>query len=202
MSNHSGERAAQRLRLIMIVVILTALALGSFWGLQIMRRGAEDALTARPRSKPDYYVEKFRYVKMAGNGLPRYDITGEKMVHFPVTDSFEVSLPVITSLTREKPPMTLRSRRAMIEDDNSRIHMYEDVHADRAAAGSAEDMHLTTEYLLLLPDDGIAKTDRQVEISMGQSVMTGTGMVINDATQEFQLLHDVRSIYPPHAHRR
>lgn len=202
MSNHSGERAAQRLRLIMIVIVLTALASGSFWGLQIMRRDAEDALAARPRGKPDYYVEKFRYVKMAGNGLPRYDITGEKIVHFPLTDSFEVSLPVITSLTREKPLMTLRSRRAMIEDDNSRIHMYGDVHADRAAAGSAEDMHLTTEYLLLLPDDGIARTDRPVEISMGRSVMSGTGMVINDATQEFQLLHDVRGIHPPRAHRR
>lgn len=197
MSNRSGERAAQRIRLIVILVVLTALALGSFWVLQIMRRNADDTLAARPRSKPDYYVEDFSYVKMSETGQPRYDITGKKMVHFPTDDSFEVTLPVITSLTKEKAPMTLRSQRARIEDDNSKIHMYDNVNADRSAFGTAEDMHLKTEYLLLLPDEDIARTDKPVEIRMGQSIMNGTGMIANNATQEFQLLHNVRGTYQP-----
>ncbi|WP_034296002.1 LPS export ABC transporter periplasmic protein LptC [Herbaspirillum sp. RV1423] len=197
MSNHSGERAAQRIRLIIVLVVLTTLALGSFWVLQVMRRNIDDTLAARPRSKPDYYVEQFSYVKMSETGQPRYDIVGEKMVHFPDTDSFEVTSPVITSLDKAKPPMTLRSKRAFIEDDNSKIHMYEDVNADRAAIGKTEDMHLKTEYLLLLPDDDVARTDKPVEITMGKSVMTGTGMIANNAIQEFQLLHDVRGTYQP-----
>ncbi len=197
MSNRSGERAAQRIRLLVVLVVLTALALGSFWVLQVMRRNTDDALAARPRSKPDYYVEKFSYVKMSETGHPRYDITGEKMVHFPIDDSFEVTLPVITSLAPEKPSMTLRSKRARIEDDNTKIHMYDNVNADRPAFGTAEDMHLKTEYLLLLPDEDIARTDKPVEITMGQSIMTGTGMIANNATQEFQLLHNVRGTYQP-----
>ena len=197
MSNHSGERAARRIRLGIVIAVLAALALGSFWVLQVMRRNIDDSLASGPRSKPDYYVEKFSYVKMSETGLPRYDITGDKMVHFPDSDSFEVTMPVITTLTKEKAPMTLSSRRAYIEDDNTKIHMYENVNGDRAAFGKSEHSHLKTEYLLLLPDDDIAKTDKPVEITMGESVMTGTGMIVNNATQEFQLLHDVRGMYQP-----
>lgn len=197
MSNHSGERATQRIRLTILVVALAALALASFWVLQVLQRDNDGASAARPPSKPDYYVEKFSYVKMDEAGQPRYDITGDKMVHFPVTDSFEVTMPVITNLLKDKAPMTLRSKRAIIEDDNSKIHMYDDVHADRAAFRTSEDMHLTSEYLLLLPDDDIVRTDKYVEIKMGTSIMTGTGMIANNATQEFQLLHNVRGLYQP-----
>lgn len=197
MSNYRGKRTAQRIRLIIVVSVLTAMALGSFWVLQVLRHNADASLAAHPRTKPDYYVEQFSYVKMSDTGQPRYDITGDKMVHFPADDSFEVTHPVVTTLDKAKPPMTLRSKRAVIEDDNSKIHMYDDVNADRAAVGSAEAMHLKSEYLLLLPDDDIAKTDKPVEITMGQSVMTGTGMIANNAIQELQLLHDVRGTYQP-----
>ena len=53
----SGERASQRIRLGIIVAVLTALALGSFWVLEIMRRDLNNSLAALPRSKPDYYLE-------------------------------------------------------------------------------------------------------------------------------------------------
>ncbi|WP_050476523.1 LPS export ABC transporter periplasmic protein LptC [Herbaspirillum rhizosphaerae] len=197
MSNHSGERAAQRIRLAIIVAVLAALALASFWVLQVLRSNSDSALTTRPSSKPDYYVEQFSYVKMSETGQPRYDITGARMVHFPADDSFEVTKPVITTLTEEKAPMTLYSQRARIEDDNSKIHMYGDVNGNRAATAKSENMHLKTEYLLLLPDDDIAKTDKPVELTMGSSIMTGTGMIANNATQEFQLLHNVRGTYQP-----
>jgi len=193
----SGERASQRIRLGIIVAVLTALALGSFWVLEIMRRDLNNSLAALPRSKPDYYLEKFNYVKMAVTGQPRYNIIGDKMVHFPQDDSFEITLPLITSLDPAKPAMTLRSKRARIEDNNSKIHMYDDVNANRAATSTSENMHLSTEYLLLLPDDDIARTDLPAVITMGESIMTGTGMIINDAIGQFELLHDVRGLYQP-----
>jgi len=193
----SGERAAQRIRLSVIVAVLTALALGSFWVLEIMRRDLNNSLAAIPRSKPDYYLEKFNYVKMAVTGQPRYNIIGDKMVHFPQDDSFEITLPLITSLDPAKPTMTLRSKRARIEDNNSKVHMYVDVNANRAATSKSENMHLKTEYLLLLPDDDIAKTDLPAVLTMGESIMTGTGMIINDAIGQFQLLNDVHGFYQP-----
>ena len=193
----SGERAAQRIRLGVLAAVLMALALGSFWVLEVMRRTADHSVSARPPNKPDYYVETFNYVKMAVTGQPRYNITGTKMLHFPQDDSFEITLPLVTSLDPGKPSMTLRSKRARIEDDNSKVHMYGDVNANRAATSTSENMHLKTEYLLLLPDDEIAKTDLPAVITMGASIMTGTGMIINNAIGQFELLNDVHGFYQP-----
>ena len=197
MSNHRGERAAQRIRLSISVLVLVLLALGSFWVLQTMRSDINNALSETVRSKPDYYVDHFNYVRMAENGQPRYAIRGDAMRHYPKDDSFEIDQPFITRLTEGRASMTLRSERARIEDDNSKIHMYDKVNGDRPATPTSEKMHLTTEYLLLLPDDDIATTDKFAEITMGESIMTGTGMIVNNALQQFELLHHVRGTYKP-----
>lgn len=197
MSTHSSERTTQRIRLTIIVVVLITLALTSFWLLQTMQKDSNGAPAAHTRNKPDYYVEKFNYVKMSETGQPRYDITGDKMLHFPQDDSFEVTQPVATSLDPKKASMTLRAERAHIEDNNSKVHLIDNVRVERAAFGTREAMQLQTQYLLLLPDEDLAKTNQPVEITLGQSVMTGTGMVINNATQQLQLHHDVRGTYQP-----
>ncbi|MFL9926629.1 LPS export ABC transporter periplasmic protein LptC [Herbaspirillum lusitanum] len=202
MSNHSGERAAQRIRIGIVTVVLIALALGSFWVLQVMQRSMDDKLSDRPRTKPDYYLENFHYVKMALNGTPRYDISGIKMVHFPADDSFEVTKPVVHSLTKERPPMELYSDTARITDEQTKIHMYGNANATRGASGKSQPMHLKSEYLLLLPDDEIVKTDKPVEITMGTTKLNGTGMVANNATQEVKLLSSVRGYYEPQARKR
>lgn len=195
MSNNA--RTAHNIRLGIIVAVLVALSLGSFWVLEVLRRDGANVEVARVPNKPDYYVEKFNYVKMAESGQPRFGITGDKMVHFPQDDSFEITMPVVTDLDPAKPTMVLRSKRARIEDDNSKVHMYDDVNGDRAASSTRENMHLKTEYLLILPDDDIAKTDKYVEITMGASFMTGTGMIVNDAIKQFELLHNVHGYYVP-----
>ena len=195
MSNNA--RTAQNVRLGIIVAVLVALSLGSFWVMEVLRRDGANAQSARVPNKPDYYVEKFNYVKMAESGQPRFSITGDKMVHVPQDDSFEMTMPVVTGLDPTKPTMILRSKRARIEDDNSKVHMYDDVNGNRAATSTSDNMHLKTEYLLLLPDDDIAKTDKYAEITMGASFMTGTGMIINDAIQQFELLHNVHGYYEP-----
>lgn len=192
-----NARTAHNIRLGIIVAVLVALGLGSFWVLEVVRRDGTNAQSERVPNKPDYYVEKFNYVKMAESGQPRFSITGDKMVHFPQDDSFEITMPVITGLDPSKPTMDLRSKRARIEDDNSKVHMYDDVNGNRAATSTSENMHLKTEYLLVLPDDDIAKTDKYAEVTMGSSFMTGTGMIVNDAIKQLEFLHDFHGYYEP-----
>jgi lipopolysaccharide export system protein LptC len=195
MSNHSGQNSAQRLRIIMFITLLVALLLGSFWILKLVRQGDDTVGAQRIPGKPDYYMEEFKYVKMAVNGRPRYDISGERMTHLPDTDSYEVTMPVFTSLDSNKAPMTLRAKRGYIEDDQTKIHLYENVRANREPFKNSQRMQLTSEYLLLLPDANIIKTDKPVEITMGSSVMNSTGMTANNELQELRLLNNVRGTY-------
>lgn len=195
MSKYNGQHSAQRIRIIVFLTLLTALLLGSFWLLQFMHNGSTDADKSRPRNKPDYFIEQFKYVKMSETGVPRYDISGARMTHLPDSDSFEITLPVITSLDTNKAPMTLRSERGMINDDQTKIHLYDKVVANRAAFGKSERILVTSDYLLFLPDDDVIKTDLPVNITMGTATMKSVGMIANNTMQEVQLLRSVRGTY-------
>jgi lipopolysaccharide export system protein LptC len=188
-------RSTFRLRFMLLLALCVALTLGSFWIMEVMRKDTEQMMPSAPRVAPDYYVEKFNYVQLAVNGQPRYNISGQRLTHNPGDDSFDVTLPVIHSLDKESPPMTLRSDTAKIEDNNSKVNLYGNVNADRPATAKSSKLHLQSDYLLLLPDDDIMKSDKPVEITIDQSKMTGTGMYANNATRELRLLSNVRGTY-------
>jgi lipopolysaccharide export system protein LptC len=195
MKQHNGQLSAQRLRISVFIAVLIALLMGSFWILKLVRQSdAGDGFT-RDKGKPDYYIEQFKYVKMNTEGLPRYEITGDKMVHLPDIEAYDVTKPIFTSLDKGKAPMTLRSERASITDNETQIHLYDAVHAQRAPFKNAQRMQLSTEYLLILPDEDVMKTDLAVDFTIGTSTMSGVGMIADNKTQELRLLHNVRGTY-------
>ena len=193
----SDLRSANRFRLVLVIALGAALTLGSFWALEMMRKGADDSTPALPRHEPDYYVEKFNFVRMSQSGQAQYNISGKRLTHNPVDDSFDIQLPVIHSLGSDRPPMTIRAQRALVNDDSSKVHLYDDVHIDRPATPTAEHFHVKSDYLLVLPDDDVMQTDKPVDITLGTSTLTGTGMLANNATRELRVLSNVHATYQP-----
>jgi lipopolysaccharide export system protein LptC len=54
---------------------------------------------------------------------------------------------------------------------------------------------MTTSFLHLLPDDGIAKTDRPVVITEANAVIKAVGMEVSNRTQVTRLLSQVRVVH-------
>jgi len=188
--------SSRRFRLLMIMVPMIALALGSFWLLEVMRRSAGDFIPNTTRSEPDFYVETFNYVKMSKTGDAQYQMSGERMTHNPLDDSYDIVKPVLRKLKENnEPPVILRAERARVEDNASKVHLYDNVHMDRPASPAGEAMHVKSEYLLVLPDDDVVKTDKRVDIKFGLSTLTGVGMLANNATREFRLSSNVHGTY-------
>jgi lipopolysaccharide export system protein LptC len=191
----NSTQATTRFRLFVTLAIAIGLALGSFWLLEVIRRGGENFVPTPQRTEPDFYVEKFSYVKLSVDGQARYHISGDRLTHNPVDDSYDVTHPIVNSLKVNQPPLTVRAERAQINSDNSKIHLYDDVHLDRPGTTTSHPMHVKSEYLLVLPDDDVIQTDQPVEITFGQSKLTGAGMVANNATREFRLSSNVHGTY-------
>jgi len=167
---------------------------------QVMHRDTDELLPKPTRVEPDYYVETFNYVQMSPTGQPRYNISGDLLTHNPVDDSFDIQKPIVHSLDKEKPPMNLRADRGKVEDDNSKVHLYGDVNADRPKTAMADNFHLKSEYLLLLPDDDVMQTDLPAEITLGQSKLNGTGMYFNNSTRVLKMFSKVHGVFPPKPH--
>lgn len=197
--NRAGYRSARRVRLAAIVSVALMLALGSFWVLEVMRRSLDETPAGPPTQDPDYYVEKFQFVRMSQTGQPRYHLAGDKLTHFPHNDSYLIEKPVLQNHSTEALPMTMRAERGVVDHGNTQIHMYDDVQVERPASPTAEYFHLNTEYLQILPDDDVMQTDKAAILTFGTSTLAGAGMYANNATREFRLAQRVRGTYrsPP-----
>lgn len=193
----NNDRPANRFRLVVVLALGAAITLGSFWVLEVMRRGIIDATPEAPRSEPDFYVENFNFVRMSPSGEAQYSISGKRLIHNPQDDSYEIELPVVHSLSAKRPPMTTQSKRGLIEDDHSKVHMYDDVQIDRPATAEVEHFRLESEYLLILPDDDVMQSDKHVDMVLGTATLKGTGMYANNATRELRLLNNVHATYHP-----
>ncbi len=189
--------ATYRLRLIVMIALGFAVTLGSFWALEVMRKSAIDNAPAVARSTPDFYVDDFKFIQLTKDGALHYKMSGAQLTHEPLHDTYQVAQPVIISLSPTRAPMTMRSESAMIEDDNSKVHMYKNVKIDRPTSGQSKSLHLETEYLLLLPDEDVMQSDQPVKMLLGQSMLSGNGMFANNATRELRVSGNVRGSFPP-----
>lgn len=192
--------SSSKLRLWLLVLLVGMLMLTSYWVLEIVRNH-EAAVANAKRTRPDYWVENFNYIKMLPNGQNDYRIVGTYLEHFPEDDHANVKLPVMTNLNTARPPMTARSERGVItnisSDVNNDIKLYEKVVVNRPQTSISAHMQLDTEYLLAHPDRHTMETNLPVKIVSGDTITTGVGMLANNDTQAMQVLHDVASTIQP-----
>lgn len=195
----TDTRPVNRARLTVIIVLTAVIALASFWVVEVMRRTAEDAAVDRPVGEPDFYVEQFNFVKTSPTGLVQYHIAGERLTHFPDTGSYAIQNPVVNSVLEDGPPMRTRADRAIVENDQTHIHLYDNVVSERPASAATSYFRLRSNYVLILPEKDLMQTDKPVEVLFDRSRVTGIGMIANQATREVQVLNNSRAVYQPPA---
>ncbi|WP_019139670.1 LPS export ABC transporter periplasmic protein LptC [Noviherbaspirillum massiliense] len=196
----SASAPSQRFRLWGLLALMLLLALGAIWLNQVLQRATDDYIPRAARTEPDFWVENFSYVKTSKDGQARYHISGQRLTHNPRDDSYDVQRPVVNSLVSGRAPTTMRAVRAKVDSDNSKVHLYDDVHVDRPGTAGSDPLHLSTDYLLVLPDDDVMQTDKAVDITIGTSHLSGIGMYANNATREFRLSNRVHGTYQSTAH--
>ncbi len=196
----SDINAAHRLRLIVALVLSLALALGSLWVREVIRRNADDAKAQSERTDPDYFVNNFHFIKTSTLGKARYDVSGVRLTHYPKDDSFEITKPIVKSLELDRPSTTATAERAKSNGDNSLVEMFDNVQVERPESKLAPHFRLTTDYLQLLPDDDVMKTEHAVALTQGATDMTGEGLYANNATLVYSLANHVHAIIHPQKH--
>lgn len=189
------KRTAHRGKLLALLLTGAFFAFGSLWLVQIM--GGDDGGTRVDiGNDPDYIVENFSFVRMAETGKPRYVISGERLTHRPADNSSVIEKPVVQGLNTEHPPMTMTAEHALVSNNQSQVDLSGNVDIRRPGNAKAQPMRIRTEALTFLPDDEIARTEKPVEIMLGNATMTGIGMVANNATQQVQAGRG-HAVFPP-----
>ncbi|WP_019449650.1 LPS export ABC transporter periplasmic protein LptC [Cupriavidus sp. BIS7] len=180
----------------MLPLLLMAIVAGStFWLVQINSPHEDTAKTQVKRHVPDYYMERFSATELAEDGNTKIRFTGVKMDHFEDDQTYEVTTPAMRNYAPDRPPVTVNAKRGVMNAEGSIIDLYGDAFIVRqAGVDVSKDPRMTaaSQYFQLLVNDDIVKTDKPVELTRGQSVMTANGLIFNNVTREVQLLGNVR----------
>ena len=200
MATFVNKRTAHRWRLLALMLAAVFCAFGSFWLLQMVTQ-QDQAISVGKSNEPDYIIDNFSFVRMGKKGLPAYVISGDRLTHRPIEDISYVDKPVMQSMTTEHPRMTLHADRARILHEQDAIELIGHVDLQRPGNAKVKPLSIKTEQMTVLPDEEIMKTDLPVEMKLGDTLVRGTGMVANNATQQVHLSSEGRMIIPPRNNR-
>ncbi|HEX2331631.1 MAG TPA: LPS export ABC transporter periplasmic protein LptC [Burkholderiales bacterium] len=169
--------------------VMVALALLTFYLERAVRE--DDAPPAARRHDPDYYVVNFTTTTYNSEGTVESIMSAARMVHYPDDDTTELFAPRMVHSKPREPRYSVRAERGQLSRDGDEIFLYGDVVLVRDASPERPEARMTTEFLHVLRDRSLARTDREVKIVEGSVSLTGRGMEYNNASRELVLRSDV-----------
>src|SRR5438045_2646719 len=113
------------------------------------------------RHDPDLMVESFAARKLGEDGRVLYTLAARKMVHYPDDDSALLQDVTMESFDPRTPKITVTADHGRLEEGGDRVWIEGNVVLVRAADAKNEPARVTTERMLLLPDEGIARTSSE-----------------------------------------
>jgi len=163
------------------VLLLGGLAALSYW-LDAQVQPPAPRRDGSTRHDPDIIVEGVRVLKLDPEGRPLQMLTARRAEHFmddQTTDFHEVTL----AETRQgKPPFSITAKLATLTGDRENVYFKGHVRAVREATPAtgkepaSGPLTITTEFLHVLPNQEIARTDKAVTITDPRGIINATGM--------------------------
>jgi len=169
--------------------LMLALALLTFYLERAVRE--DETPTAARRHDPDYYVVNFTTTTYNPDGAAETRMSAERMVHYPDDDTTELVEPRVLQSKPNEPRYSVRAERGQLSRDGDEVFLYGGVLLVREASEHGPEARMTTEFLHVLRERSLVRTDREVKIVEGSRSLQGRGMEYNNLSRELVLRHDV-----------
>jgi len=169
--------------------LMLALALLTFYLERAVRE--DETPTAARRHDPDYYVVNFTTTTYNAEGAAETRMSAERMVHYPDDDTTELHEPRVLQSKPNEPRYSVRAERGQLSRDGDEVFLIGNVVLVREASEHGPEAHMTTEFLHILRDRSLVRTDKEVKIVEGSRSLQGRGMEYNNLSRELVLRHDV-----------
>ena len=148
------------------------------------------------RHDPDLMVENFNARKLDTNGQVLYTLAARKMVHYPDDDSALLESVTLEAFEPRQPKMTATADHGRLEQGGDRVWIEGNVVIVREADAKNEAARLTTEKLLVLPDEGKASTTSDVMLESLSGRAFGKGLELDNRARTMKL-EQVRATFKP-----
>lgn len=176
------------------LLLLAVLAAVTFWLDRAVQPPAANRGVAAS-GEPDYIVDGLAAARMDHDGRVKHTLRARKMTHYPVEDMTLLVEPTFVTYSEGSSPVTVTSRHAHMSGNGEHVYFEDEVRVVRAPFGTRSALVLETNYLHVIPDENIARTDRPVTIRDGAGVVHATGLELNSETRVLRLHGRVKGTY-------
>jgi len=167
----------------------------TLWVNQLVQPAGNRA-DASKRHDPDVMVDNFKARKLDEQGLVRYTLVARKMVHYPDDDSALLETVRLEAFEPKQPRMTITADHGRLEQGGERVWIEGNVVVVREADAKVGPARLTTDRMLVLPDEGIARSTTPVRMDSPDGVSHAAGLELNNKTRTLRLEHAQVTINP------
>lgn len=167
------------------LVLLGALAAGSYWLAE--RARLSDPVPRRAGHQVDYFAENFNLTRMDDQGNALYSVSSARMTHFADDDSTILLKPQITSARSDRPTVHMQADTGNVTTDAEQVTLLGHVQITRAPSADNPELRAFGNYLLVLPEEDIARTDQPFEIEHGGSHIWSQTMTFNNTDRTIKM---------------
>jgi lipopolysaccharide export system protein LptC len=177
------------------LAVLALLVTITLWLNQLVQAPAARA-DGSLRHDPDLMVENFNARKLGEDGRVLYTLAAKKMVHYPDDDSALLESLTLEAFEPRQPKMTITADHGRLEQGGDRVLFEDNVVVLRDADEKDPPLRLNTEKLLVLPDEGIARTSTEVTMDSPTGHAVAAGLEIDNKARTLKL-DRVRATFKP-----
>ncbi|MBY0499934.1 MAG: LPS export ABC transporter periplasmic protein LptC [Nitrosomonas sp.] len=175
------------------LIFFVILILLTFW-LDVLTRPPEKNKNDNAYFNPDYIVEDLSGIRVDHNQGIQREFSAQKLRHYLEEKVTQLEQTNFISIDPGNPLMRLHADHAEIKNKGADIYLTGNVSAMRGVDDDKNKITLSTDFLYLIPDENLVKTDRAVTITKLNTVIHATGLELNNRIGKIQLLSKVSAV--------
>jgi lipopolysaccharide export system protein LptC len=179
------------------VVLMSLLALGTWWLVKNTPVSEGERPPVPPRHEPDYTMTDFMVQRFAADGAMRVQIEGERMRHYPDTDTLEIDQPRIRAITPDGRVTLASARRALSNGDGSEVQLIGAAQVVREAVGKQEAVEFRGEFLHAFLNTERVRSHLPVTVRRGGTEVRADAMEYDNLARVVDLKGRQRAVFAP-----
>ncbi len=193
---HASARST--LMLLLPVVVLAALAAGSYWLLQRSLPSNQNPPDEPKTHTEDAFSTELSVTMLDPTGLTNYRLNAATMKHYEDDASSHVTLPALRAFSPGAPDVTAYALIGTMNGDESIVNLYQQARLIRDPDQVDPPMEADSEHFKVFVNDDIIQSEKPVKLQRGLSVMYGNSMDYHNATRQMYLYGNVHGQIAAH----
>jgi lipopolysaccharide export system protein LptC len=197
------RRLAEHLVIYLPVLLMAALALGSYWLVRNAPVAAASSADKPLSHEADYFLKQFSIKSFTPQGSLKSELFGGQARHFADTDTIEIDNVRMHNFNQTGRLITVTSaNRAISNGDNSEIQMYGNASSVREAAADTNGvmqpkMEFKGEFLHTFVNEERLKSHLPIVIRRGSSEFTADSLDYDNVARVINLQGRVKAVLQP-----